>query len=84
MGIRGKISKSTLADANKNRAWRIYADFAPILIHNARSLYSDKDFGVELKIQFMHWIQQPLICVCLFFQVLFFLKIKVLLSSILY
>ena len=49
MGIRGKISKSTLADANENRDWRIYADFAQILIHKARRLYANEPFGVELK-----------------------------------
>ncbi len=49
MGIRGNVSKSTLADANENRDWRIYADFAQILIHHARSLYIDEDFGVELE-----------------------------------
>ena len=48
MGIRGKISRSTLADANETRDWRIYADFAQILIHQARRLYADDDFGVEL------------------------------------
>ena len=48
MGIRGKISRSTLADANENRDWRIYADFAQVLIHHARKLYADEDFGVEL------------------------------------
>jgi len=49
MGIRGKVSRSTLADANENRDWRIYGDFAQILIHEARGLYVDDDFGVELK-----------------------------------
>ena len=48
MGIRGKVSRSTLADANENRDWRIYADFAQVLIHQARSLYADDEFGVEL------------------------------------
>jgi transposase len=48
MGIRGNISRSTLADANENRDWRIYADFAQVLIHTARELYKDEDFGVEL------------------------------------
>ena len=48
MGIRGKISRSTLADANEHRDWRIYADFAQVLIHQARHLYSKDDFGVEL------------------------------------
>ena len=49
MGIRGKVSRSTLADANENRDWRIYSDFAQILIHEARGLYVDDDFGLELK-----------------------------------
>lgn len=48
MGIRGGISRNTLANANKVRNWRIYADFAQILIGIARSLYSKEDFGVEL------------------------------------
>ena len=49
MGIRGKVSRSTLADANETRDWRIYSDFAQILIHEARGLYVDDDFGLELK-----------------------------------
>ena len=48
MGIRGKVSRSTLADANNNRDWHLYADLAQSLIHQARSLYSDDDFGIEL------------------------------------
>jgi len=48
MGIRGKVSRSTLADANEKRDWRIYADFAQVLIHTARTLYTDDDFGIEL------------------------------------
>jgi len=48
MGIRGKVSRSTLADANEKRDWRIYSDFAQILIHEARQLYVDDDFGFEL------------------------------------
>jgi hypothetical protein len=48
MGIRGNISRSTLADANQNRDWRIYADFAHVLIHIARELYKDEPFGAEL------------------------------------
>ena len=48
MGIRGRISRSTLADANEKRDWRIYADFAQILIHQARKLYHDDSFGVDL------------------------------------
>lgn len=49
MGIRGKVSRSTLADANEKRDWRIYSDLAQILIHEARQLYVDDDFGLELK-----------------------------------
>ncbi len=49
MGIRGKISRSTLAYANETRDWRIYADFAQILIEIARPLYIHEDFGVQLK-----------------------------------
>lgn len=49
MGIRGKVSRSTLADANESRDWRIYADFAQVLIHRARKLYVDEAFGVELE-----------------------------------
>jgi len=48
MGFRGNISRSTLADANETRDWRIYADFAQVLIHIARGLYKDDEFGVEL------------------------------------
>jgi len=48
MGIRGRVSKSTLADANENRDWCIYADFAQVLIHIARGLYAKEEFGVEL------------------------------------
>ncbi len=48
MGIRGKVSRSTLSDANEKRDWRIYADFAIVLIHIARNLYINDDFGVEL------------------------------------
>jgi hypothetical protein len=49
MGFRGKVSRNTLAHANQARHWRIYADFAQILITQARSLYANEDFGVELK-----------------------------------
>lgn len=48
VGIRGSVSRSTLADANEKRDWRIYADFAQVLIAQARSLYANEDFGVEL------------------------------------
>jgi len=49
VGIRAKVSRSTLADANENRNWRIYADFAQILICMARKLYADEDFGLSLE-----------------------------------
>lgn len=48
-GMRGKVSRSTLADANERRDWRIYADFAHVLIRIARRLYADDDFGVALE-----------------------------------
>jgi len=49
MGIRGRVLRSTLADANENRDWRIYADFAQVLIAEARHLYAGEEFGVKLK-----------------------------------
>jgi hypothetical protein len=49
MGFRGQISRSTLADANESRDWRIYADFAQVLIAMARPLYADDPVGVELQ-----------------------------------
>ena len=48
-GIRGNLSLSTFADANERRDWRIYADFAQVLINKARELYQDESLGVELK-----------------------------------
>lgn len=48
-GLRGRMSRSTLADANESRDWRIYADFAQVLIARARHLHSDEDWGVNLK-----------------------------------
>jgi len=47
-GFRGRVSRSTLADANENRDWRIYADFARVLIDRARFLYRDEDLGLQL------------------------------------
>jgi hypothetical protein len=49
MGIQGRVSRSTLADANESRDWRIYADLAQSLIRIARTLYADEPFGVALK-----------------------------------
>jgi hypothetical protein len=48
MGFREPIRRSTLADANEARDWRIYADFAQVLIRQARKLYAAESFGVEL------------------------------------
>jgi hypothetical protein len=48
LGIRGRVSRNTLANANQVRDWRIYADFAQILIAKARKLYAHDPFGVEL------------------------------------
>lgn len=49
MGIRSDVSRSTLAYANETRDWKIYADFAQVLISIARDLYAEDDFGLELK-----------------------------------
>jgi hypothetical protein len=49
MGIRGRVSRSTIADTNKKGDWRIYRNFAQILIHEARQLYENDDFGLELE-----------------------------------
>ena len=49
MGIRSTVSRNNLAHANENRDWRIYADFAQVLIKIARELYANEDFGLELK-----------------------------------
>jgi transposase len=48
MGFRGGISRNNLAHANRARDWRIFADFARVLIAQARALYQDEPFGVEL------------------------------------
>jgi len=64
MGIRGPISKSTLADANENRDWHIYADFAQVLIHWAGELYLSEPFGVELK-QTVYALDSTTIDLCL-------------------
>ena len=48
MGIRSSVSRSTLADANETRDWRIFADFAQALIGTARRLYRNEDFGLQL------------------------------------
>src|SRR5882757_6896236 len=48
MGFRGRISRSTLADANESIDWRIYADFAQVLIATARPMYADESLGFDL------------------------------------
>lgn len=48
-GFRGKVSRSTLADANRVHDWRIYADFAQVLIRRARQLYAGDGLGVALE-----------------------------------
>lgn len=59
LGIRGRVSRSTLADANEQRDWRIYADFGMRLIQIARSLYADDSFAVELEHTLTPWIPPP-------------------------
>ena len=49
MGIRGKVSRSTIANANEQRNWKIYADLAYTLINTARKLYSNESFAFELE-----------------------------------
>jgi hypothetical protein len=48
MGLRGPVAKSTLADANELRDWRIWSDLAAVLIKRARKLYLKDDFGLDL------------------------------------
>lgn len=49
VGIRGKVSRNTLAHANETRDWHIYADFAHVLIRTARTLYAEENLGIRLK-----------------------------------
>jgi hypothetical protein len=64
MGIRGKVSRNTLAHANQVRNWRIYADFAQVLIGIARKLYINENFGVELD-QTAYALDATIIDLCL-------------------
>lgn len=64
MGIRGKVSRNTLANANQVRDWRIYADFAQGLITTARSLYAKDDFGLQLE-QTVYALDATTIDLCL-------------------
>ena len=64
LGIRGKISRNTLANANQNRDWLIYAEFAQILIAKARTLYAADSFGIELE-QAVYVLDSTTIDLCL-------------------
>ena len=64
MGIRGKVSRSTLADANEAHDWRIYADFAQILIERARHLYAGEPFSAEVE-QVAYALDSTTIDLCL-------------------
>src|ERR1700686_2908836 len=64
MGFRGKVARSTLADANEARDWRIYADFAQVLIAIARPLYALDPIGVDLD-QSLYALDSTTIDLCL-------------------
>ncbi len=64
LGIRGKASRNTLAHANQTRDWRIYADFAQILITRARKLYTEESFGIKLD-QAVYALDSTTIDLCL-------------------
>src|ERR1700690_32886 len=64
MGLRGPVSRSTLADANESRDWRIYADFAQRLIAQARKLYAGESFGVDIS-NTAYALDAPTIDLCL-------------------
>jgi len=64
LGIRGQVSRNTLAHANSVRDWRIYADFAASLIQIARTLYANDSFAVELK-QTVYALDTTTIDLCL-------------------
>jgi transposase len=63
-GFRGTISRSTLADANRVHDWRIFADFAQVLIGHAQKLYADEPMGVELE-QTVYALDSTTIDLCL-------------------
>jgi hypothetical protein len=63
-GFRGRVSRSTLADASRAHDWRIYADFAQVLIGRARQLYADEPLGVELA-QTVYALDSTTIDLCL-------------------
>ena len=49
MGFHGRVARSTLADANESHDWRIFADFAQVLIRIARPLYAQDPIGADLE-----------------------------------
>jgi len=63
-GFRSPVSRSTLADANRVHDWRIYADFAQVLIRRARRLYASEPLGMELK-QTVYALDSTTIDLCL-------------------
>jgi len=64
MGFRGRVARSTLADANETHDWRIYADFAQVLIGIARPLYAHDPIGVDLD-QSLYALDSTTIDLCL-------------------
>ena len=64
LGFRSQVARNTLANANAVRDWRIYADFAQVLIAEARRLYAAEDFGLELK-QTVYALDSTTIDLCL-------------------
>jgi hypothetical protein len=64
MGFRGQVARSTLADSNESRDWRIYADFAQVLIRIARPLYAHDPIGVDLD-QSLYALDSTTIDLCL-------------------
>lgn len=64
MGFRGRVARSTLADANESHDWRIYADFAQVLIGIARPLYAQDPIGVDLD-QSLYALDSTTIDLCL-------------------
>ena len=64
MGFRSQVARSTLADANESRDWRIYADFAQVLIRIARPLYARDPIGVDLD-QSLYALDSTTIDLCL-------------------
>src|SRR5450631_2937468 len=64
IGFRGRVSRSTLADANESHDWRIFADFAQVLIRIARPLYAHDEIGVDLD-QSLYALDSTTIDLCL-------------------